>query len=366
MDDLDNLLLAAPATNGRNGNRNGHATSSMPTPAHDEFASTEAVSRVRQAISTLPENYREAVILCELQEMTYDEAALALGCPVGTVRSRLHRGRALLLETSRGAAGSPPFGGGGIMQEVRSMDCAQFEELLHDLDRPGTEAFARREAALTHAESCSRCAILVMQSESLDIALQALAKRESGRLASPHVAATLMEQFQRHKFASLSRRVKRRVAALAAAAAVLLAVGFWLHFSQSQISPTAINEQPAAPSPAPVTASANSAQPAAPPAAVSRPAAPTGPSANIQRASLQLESQNDAAFVRLPYSDDSGSLDNDAVVRVVLTPATLASFGLPVSGLGSGESVQADLAVSPDGMPQAVRLVSGTSSDQEF
>ncbi len=101
VDDLDNLLFAAPATNGRSANGNGHATSSMPAPAHDEFASTEAVSRVRQAISTLPENYREAVVLCELEEMTYDEAALALGCPVGTVRSRLHRGRALLLEKLR-------------------------------------------------------------------------------------------------------------------------------------------------------------------------------------------------------------------------------------------------------------------------
>ncbi len=100
VDDLDDLLLAAPARNGHSANGNGHhATSGMP--AHDEFASTEAVSRVRQAISTLPENYREAVILCELEEMTYDEAALALGCPVGTVRSRLHRGRALLLEKLR-------------------------------------------------------------------------------------------------------------------------------------------------------------------------------------------------------------------------------------------------------------------------
>ena len=102
-DDLDELLLTASATNRRNGNRNGHATTGMPAPAQDEFASTEAISGVRQAISTLPENYREAVILCELQEMTYDEAALALGCPVGTVRSRLHRGRALLLEKLRDA-----------------------------------------------------------------------------------------------------------------------------------------------------------------------------------------------------------------------------------------------------------------------
>ena len=40
--------------------------------------------------------YREAVVLCELQEMSYVEAAAVVQCPVGTVRSRLHRARALL------------------------------------------------------------------------------------------------------------------------------------------------------------------------------------------------------------------------------------------------------------------------------
>jgi RNA polymerase sigma-70 factor (ECF subfamily) len=64
----------------------------------DEFTSLETVARVRQAIATLPENYREAVVLCELEEMSYEEAASALDCPVGTVRSRLHRARALLAE----------------------------------------------------------------------------------------------------------------------------------------------------------------------------------------------------------------------------------------------------------------------------
>ncbi len=254
------------------------------------------------------------------------------------------------------------------MQEVHSMDCAQFEELLHDLDRPGTEGFARREAALTHAESCSRCGILVMQSESLDEALRALAKRESGRHASPPVAAMLMEEFQHRKFALLSRKVTRQIAALGATAAVLLGLGFWLHFAHSQTPPIAINEQPSAqtaPSPAPaqVPASANSAQPSAPsPAPSTVPSAP----ANVQRASFETESQNDAAFIRLPYADDPGGLDNTTVIRVVLTPATLASFGLPVTGLGGGKPVQADLAVSQDGMPQAVRFVSGTGSNQEF
>src|SRR6185437_8439497 len=185
------------------------------------------------------------------------------------------------------------------MQEVRSMDCAQFKELVHDLDRPGTEGFARREAALAHAESCGHCGILVMQSESLDVALQALAKRESAMQASPLVAATLMKEFQRHKFASLGRKVKRQIAALGAAAAVLLAVGFWLYFSHPQTPPIAINEQPSAPSPAPLPAPANSAQPAAAPAAVSQSVAPSA-STDTQRASLRSDREKHAAFLRLP------------------------------------------------------------------
>ncbi|MGC2848405.1 MAG: sigma-70 family RNA polymerase sigma factor [Candidatus Acidiferrum sp.] len=57
----------------------------------------ERREQVRAAVLELPPEFREAVVLCELEEMSYDEAARALACPVGTIRSRLHRGRALLL-----------------------------------------------------------------------------------------------------------------------------------------------------------------------------------------------------------------------------------------------------------------------------
>jgi RNA polymerase sigma-70 factor (ECF subfamily) len=59
----------------------------------------ERVEAVRRAVRALPEHYREAVVLCELEELKYEEAALALGCPVGTVRSRLNRARRLLRES---------------------------------------------------------------------------------------------------------------------------------------------------------------------------------------------------------------------------------------------------------------------------
>jgi RNA polymerase sigma-70 factor, ECF subfamily len=57
----------------------------------------ERREHVRAAVLALPAEFREAVVLCELEEMSYDQAARALDCPVGTIRSRLHRGRALLL-----------------------------------------------------------------------------------------------------------------------------------------------------------------------------------------------------------------------------------------------------------------------------
>ena len=63
-----------------------------------ELARNETIETVRKAVLSLPPRYREVVVLCELQEMSYGEAASVLECAIGTVRSRLHRGRALLIE----------------------------------------------------------------------------------------------------------------------------------------------------------------------------------------------------------------------------------------------------------------------------
>jgi len=63
-----------------------------------ELTTAEMLDDLRQAVLTLPVKYREAVVLCDLQEMDYLDAAAVMRCPVGTVRSRLHRGRELLLQ----------------------------------------------------------------------------------------------------------------------------------------------------------------------------------------------------------------------------------------------------------------------------
>jgi RNA polymerase sigma-70 factor (ECF subfamily) len=61
-----------------------------------EAVRRERIDRVWQAVLALPPHYREAVVFCDLQGLSYAEVADVLGCPVGTVRSRLHRGRDLL------------------------------------------------------------------------------------------------------------------------------------------------------------------------------------------------------------------------------------------------------------------------------
>ena len=64
--------------------------------AFDRLAHVESVDQVRAAVKSLPPAYREVVVLCELEDIDYADAAAMIECPVGTVRSRLHRARALL------------------------------------------------------------------------------------------------------------------------------------------------------------------------------------------------------------------------------------------------------------------------------
>jgi RNA polymerase sigma-70 factor (ECF subfamily) len=68
----------------------------------DGMVRGQEVEALRQALGALPAPYREAVVLCDLQELSYQDAAGVAGCAVGTVRSRLHRGRQILAAKMRG------------------------------------------------------------------------------------------------------------------------------------------------------------------------------------------------------------------------------------------------------------------------
>ena len=64
--------------------------------AGEEIDRARDIERVRTAVFDLPRAHREVVVLCDLEELSYATAAEILGCPIGTVRSRLSRARALL------------------------------------------------------------------------------------------------------------------------------------------------------------------------------------------------------------------------------------------------------------------------------
>ena len=69
----------------------------------EDLTRAETIESVRKAVLSLPAKYREVVVLCELQDVSYGETAEILGCAIGTVRSRLHRARALLVAKLRPA-----------------------------------------------------------------------------------------------------------------------------------------------------------------------------------------------------------------------------------------------------------------------
>jgi len=65
------------------------------TPAADEV-STGLSDEIQRALGALPDEFRVPVVLCDVSDLSYEQIAEATGVPIGTVRSRIHRGRRLL------------------------------------------------------------------------------------------------------------------------------------------------------------------------------------------------------------------------------------------------------------------------------
>lgn len=88
--------------------RGPYAASTLASDPIGDIVRREQIEALHRAIGSLPLRYREVVVLCELQELGYAEAARVIGCPEGTIRSRLHRARILLLDklTRRAAEGA--------------------------------------------------------------------------------------------------------------------------------------------------------------------------------------------------------------------------------------------------------------------
>ena len=226
-----------------------------------------------------------------------------------------------------------------MRKESIRIDCPQFEEALPDLDRPGTHGSKLREVALAHAESCDRCARLLVASESLDFSLRSLAAHEVARTAPPRVEAALLEEFRRQNGMIARRRLQLQLSMLGAAALLVLALGISLHRGIIRFQ--------------------GLAQVAG---AIGQPLVSSETAVNGIAASVQSDETADApVFTALPYADDPTALEGGAVVRVVLSPAALASLGFDVADVSDTSEIPAELVVSDDGTPQAIRLVSRES-----
>lgn len=260
------------------------------------------------------------------------------------------------------------------------MNCAEFDEIVHELDRQALRGKsgvavgpdANGEAALAHAESCDRCGKLLTQVEGLNFALRAIAAQDAREQAPARVEAALLHKFRQQVDAKRREQVRHdwtrlaRVKAYAwygavAAAAVVAVFALGLIRSRVRLTP----DQPARNTPGAPLAVTNSPSPnsaiARNPQQIGRPV--VRPKAQ-QRSSPAAEAENSeeaTAFYALPYADDLASLDGGAVIRVTVPRSALASWGVPVSGIGGAGPLPADVVVSADGTPEAIRLVAQSS-----
>ena len=70
-------------------------------PPDEELARRQLPEDIQQALTTLPEDFRAAVVLCDVVGLSYEDISETLDVPIGTVRSRIHRGRMALRKALR-------------------------------------------------------------------------------------------------------------------------------------------------------------------------------------------------------------------------------------------------------------------------
>jgi hypothetical protein len=241
------------------------------------------------------------------------------------------------------------------MTENRNyMTCSEFEEIVHELDRPATKGGELREEALTHAESCGRCAVLLTECESLDFALARIANEADRSAVSSRVETALLQEFRRAKGESERRRVQWGMAVIGVAAALFLVLGLSLQRfyapsrglgAGSQTNSAKIAADGSA-SPAPQKTIQDSLERKS-----------EAPLVAAQGSDELDETDVAEEFTPLPYADDPSMMEGGSVVRVILSRSALASFGMPLTGVENAEQIPADLVVSADGTPEAIRLV---------
>jgi hypothetical protein len=241
------------------------------------------------------------------------------------------------------------------------MNCTSFREVVHEMDRDGLLDASAYEAAVAHAQTCTRCARLLYQTRRLDGSLGALARADHDREPAARVYGQLLQAFRAQAPVKIEpRRVLRW---LGAAAAVLILAGgavlAWRHARLSRANPatlaTLVRSTPAAGSvEAPGGVQAEVEKP------LQTPGARSQAKAGAPRTATEPdEIEDQAEFIPLPYADEDAPLGAGEMVRVRLSESALGVLGLPVTEESNTQAVTADIVIGEDGVARAIRFVSG-------
>ena len=156
---------------------------------------TELAERVQAAVASLPDHYRQVVVLCDLCELSYAEAASRLRCALGTIRSRLSRAHALLAEKLKPlrqpATGDRSSWPGGMSH----MTCHELRVYFDDPLRMDAEFPGEAE----HLAHCTECARFVEARRELGAGLRLV--RESAPEPSAALEAAVLANYRRRSLA---------------------------------------------------------------------------------------------------------------------------------------------------------------------
>ena len=253
------------------------------------------------------------------------------------------------------------------------MNCIEFENHINAPADDRAAGNGAPEQAMEHARHCEACARRLTDQRTLTASLRAFAASGAHEQASAGVRQTLMTAFQQHhqerpapviSRTSFSFRWLPAVAAILAIVAVVLA--FWIIRRQphNQSANREVGMTPSSSSG--VDSSPKGSEGSRQPEQVSPDVA--GPAekrisnrtSRSRRSARQGREENDepmAKFIPLTYSTDAGTTRESFVVRVKVARSTLLAMGVPIATERGGELLRADVMVSTEGVPLAIRLV---------
>jgi RNA polymerase sigma-70 factor (ECF subfamily) len=326
-----------------------------------DLTRAERIVALRQAVLTLPLRYREAIVLCDLQEKSYADAAAVLGCAIGTVRSRLHRARALLTVKMTAMDSADPRRRLSIQSaSARAkrcfMNCHALTDAIVDLAREVDEPESAA-AVQAHLAGVRRCAARFQRERMLTAGLRALSKSIADERPSNALSRRVLEQFAERLSVALAPALpgRRRLPGWLGAAAVLVAGVSGIVSGGRRVQPTWRRGDDDC------GAGAAGTRRAGPPCGSSARGPLTDSSGGGKPAVTDGVIQP-VGFVPLPGAASLPTFESGQIVRMELPVTSLPLYGVEILPDTRHNPVQADLLVGQDGQPRAIRLVRSSVS----